>query len=178
MNSMTNIFDHEQYDVQDHDVELKGGSGVQLTQGLFLEWGNPDAHYTLKNRDIEKNGKQYISMYKVYMASVDEYEAAEKLLGSQAHWKKLCNQSWFLNGELRLGHEGLQGWREDMEKRDRSSAKRKLIEAAEAGNVNAAKVLYGPQSTKKKEPKKQPEEGETTFEGFAKSQSNKPTLQS
>lgn len=130
-------------------MKLKGDNGVQYTQGLFYEFNNPDAPYTLRTEDYTaRSGKTYRSIYQIFMDAVDEYEAAELILGSQEHWRKLCKQDWFLNGKV-IGAgdtarrmDGLLQWREDKKAKDASLAKKLLIQEAENGSVSAQKILY------------------------------------
>jgi hypothetical protein len=153
------MIDYRSWDCKKQGVNLRLGNNVQATQGLFYEWGADEASYTLKNEDVIKGGSHYVSMYQVYMNSVDEYEAALKLVGSMQHWRKLCNLEWFREGIPQFSFDGIEQWRKDMEARDRMLAKRLLIESAENGNVTAQKTLYG-DSPKKAGRKKKPEQKE------------------
>lgn len=128
--------------------------GAMKTELLFEETIKPDRLenysplYTLKEKDTELP-----SAYKVYMGSVDEYEAAMRLLGSTRHWRRLCGLRWFMEGIPEKGFDGLKSWRRDMELRDRSKAKKQLMEAAEAGVVSAQQTLYkGDSVVKAKKP--------------------------
>lgn len=134
---------HSEFNIKDFpDVPMKGANHRYLTEGLFVEYGNPDAIFTLSTQDKIKDGKKYLSMYLIFMACADEYEAAEKLVGSQQHWKRLTETKFFMDGVYNHNNNyGLKYWREDMRKRDESLAKRTLIAQAKAGNVNAAKAL-------------------------------------
>jgi len=121
---------------------MKGINGIRLTEGLFYEsqqskgkLDNPV--YTLQ----DKNRGEVPSAYLIYMSSVDEYEAAVKLVGSLGHWRKLCGLSWFMEGRPDVGFEGLHQWREDMEARDKSTSKAQLLSQAEQGNVAAIKAI-------------------------------------
>jgi TPR repeat protein len=132
---------HKDFDIRTTNYDIKGDNGIMSTKALFVEYGNPDAPYTFKNYHHERDGKQYYSMYLVYMNCVDEYEAAMRIVGSQKHWRKLLGIKWFVEGIDLFSHEGLEQWREDMRARDESRAKELLHKAAEAGNVNAASKL-------------------------------------
>lgn len=136
---------YEQWDCKQQRVQLKVGRNLDATQGLFYEFpGNKDdAAYTLKNEDVEYNGKQKVSAYQVYMHAIDEYDAAIKLVGSMKHWRKLCGLKWFIEGIPEHSFEGLDSWREDMRLRDESRAKKQLMDSAMSGNVAAQKVLFG-----------------------------------
>lgn len=145
------MIDYEKWDCNRQGVELRVGNNVQATQALFVEF-NPDAKYTLKNHDVIKDNKVYVSAYQIFMHSVDEGDAAIKLVGSYQHWRKLCSLKWFREGIREFTFDGVEQWREDMDTRDRTIAKRKLMEAAENGNVQAQKFLFG--DVPKKSPKK------------------------
>lgn len=138
----------EQWDIRMTDIPVRGGNNIMFTQGLFYEFGNTDAVYTLKGEDVTKGDKTYISLPKVYMESSDEYEAAMRLVGSMQHWRKLCSQAWFLDGIDVHSFEGVKQLREDMVARDKSIAKQQLMAAAHEGNVTAMKTIYGESPTK------------------------------
>lgn len=116
---------------------------ARKTETLFLESISSNSKkkyepiYTL--REQEKQGLP--SAYQIYMHSIDETDAALKLVGSLGHWRRLCGLKWFMEGAEQMGHEGLRQWREDMKARDLSTAKRQLMDQAAGGNVNAAKKL-------------------------------------
>lgn len=154
------MIDYKHWDCKRQGVNLRLGNNVQATQGLFYEWGADEASYTLKNEDVIKDGNHYVSMYQVYMNSIDEYDAALKIVGSMQHWRKLCNLEWFREGIPQFSFDGLEQWRKDMEARDKMKAKKLLIESAENGNVTAQKALYGPESSKSPGRKKKPEDKE------------------
>lgn len=141
---------------------LLDGRGARKTETLFAESitnrakeAGYEAIYSL--RETEKDGKP--SAYLIYMHSIDETDAALKLVGSLAHWRRLCGLKWFMEGSEVMGHEGLVQWREDMKLRDASMAKDKLVQAAKAGSVPAATTLLK-ESTKKSvgRPSKQKDE--------------------
>jgi len=162
---------HNEWDIKEKtDVPMKGPNHRYLTEGLFIEFGNPEAVYTLSTKDKVRDGKTYISMYKVYMECSDEYEAAERIVGSQQHWERLCNAKFFMEGHYNFNNNyGLAKWREDMRKRDESLAKRTLIEQAKNGNVNAAKALQAePKKTKKKEEPSNVKDNDDIFTGYDK----------
>jgi hypothetical protein len=112
--------------------------------------------YTLGEQEI--NGLP--SAYKIYMSSVDEYEAALKLVGSIFHWQELCKKSWFMEHVIQ--------WREHMALRDFSLAKRITLEEAEDGDGPAARHLLNfshkvinPPAPKRKEKTKDDETKES-----------------
>ena len=165
------MINHQTFDIRQTEHVIRNENNTCQTQSLFYEYGNKDAPYTLKVHDVQKNGKTYVSMYSVYMTCADEYEAADRLVGSQYHWRRLCGIDWFLNGVAQFSHEGLLTWREDMRARDESKAKAVLIAAAEEGNVNAAKHLYDKSkkpATKQPEKKPKVKADDGLFKGFDK----------
>lgn len=125
--------------------------GALKTELLFVETikaerlENYSPLYTLK----ETSG-DLPSAYQMYMSSTDEYEAAMKILGSMRHWRRLCGLKWFMEGIPMSGFDGLKSWRKDMEMRDKSKAKRQLMDAAEAGVVSAQRALYLSETQAKK----------------------------
>lgn len=124
---------------------LRNSTGRRLTQGLFYEFNNPNAPYTLRNQDFTSaKGVTYRSMYNVYMTSTDEYEAALRIVGSLGHWRMLTGLKWFTNGDESLSteFEGLNQWRQDMAARDRCLAKQQLMEEAKNGSVTAQKEIF------------------------------------
>lgn len=143
------MIDYTTWDCKQQRVKLKVGQNNDATQALFYEFPTgKNATYTLKNDDVMYKDQLRVSAYQVYMHSVDEYDAAIKLVGSMKHWRKLCDLKWFMEGMPEHSFEGLESWREDMALRDASLAKKQLQESAMSGNVNAQKILYG--STEKK----------------------------
>lgn len=119
-----------------------------------------DRDWTIPHYHPTRGGKKMrlVSAYLIYMSSIDDFDASIKLVGTSRHWETLCNLDWFANGQERpTPTRGLSDWREDMRLRDMSKAKKLLEEAAEEGNVAAAKALYqesknikGPGRPKKK----------------------------
>jgi len=97
--------------------------------------------YTLSNRET-KSGLP--SAYLIYMSSIDEFDAALRLVGSLTHWRKLCKCKWFAEGKLEgpgRRFDGISIWREDMRMRDASMAKRVLLEAAKNGDVASSRKI-------------------------------------
>ena len=122
----------------------KGSNGIYLTQGLFYEFNNPEAPYTLRPEDYtSRKGNKYVSFAKVYRDSVDEYDAAMTLLNSWTHWQKLCKEKWFQTGGVNGSNfTGLNDWREEKEKSNESAAKRVLLDAIADGDTQAAWKIY------------------------------------
>jgi len=119
-------------------------TGRLLVRAMFWELSTPERRrnvppiYTLKQE--ETHGLP--SAYKIYIESVDEYDAAIKICGTMKAWRALCEAGWFLSGWREHGHEGLVQWRADMEARDKSQAKQQLLDKAAEGNVAAMTRLY------------------------------------
>lgn len=113
--------------------------GIMLTKGLFYEYRFETPMtpvYTLKEIDW----KGHVSMYRIYMESGSEYEAAQKLLGSWNHWLKLCGRKWF--------QEHVEAWREEKLLKEVSIGKAALIKRAQEGSVSAAKELIAQMKVK------------------------------
>lgn len=148
----------------DHSV-LVDVRGVRRTETLFLETCHPDRAekyeplYTLREQD--KDGLP--SAYRIFMDSVDEHDAALKLVGSYSHWRKLCSLKWFVEGREEVGFTGLRQWREDMSARNATQARAALMALAQTGNVTAAKALLD-EATKGSvgRPRKAKEKDDTT----------------
>jgi len=94
-------------------------------------------------RDIRESNKktELPSAYRIFMSSVDEYEAALKIVGSLKHWRKLCECTWFMEGDKPRNFDGLIQWREDMRLRDASLAKRQLVASAKEGDASSSRKL-------------------------------------
>lgn len=145
---------------------MKSASGKFLTKALFWETSSPTTRktypplYTLKENDHEApDGNTYPSAYKIYIESIDEFDAAQKLLGSTLHWEALCRCTWFMDGyhrgEIKLTM-GLKDWRNHKDMADKSAAKQQLLQAAAEGNVSAQRLLYGTPPAKKAGRKSKP----------------------
>lgn len=105
--------------------------------------------------ELERDGKP--SAYQIYMNSVDEFEAAMKLVGSLYHWQALCSKDWFM--------QELRQWREHMALRDYSFAKRAILKDVKGGDGPAARKLLemsnkviNPPKPKTSKPEGKPEE--------------------
>ena len=128
--------------------EFKSTTGQALTQGLFYEWNNPDAPFSLRDTGnepvyVSRKGKEYTSVPYLYRNSISEYECAIQLLGSWEHWTKLCALDWFMTGNvMNANYTGLNDWRAEKELAEESKAKAVLMKAIEDGDVQAAKFLY------------------------------------
>jgi len=152
--------DYTKYEGFAHDnadpTILLDSRGTLRTQSLFVEAIQPSSKkrytpmYNLSDKDRLSEG--LISAYHVYMNSVDEYDAAMRLVGSMKHWRRLCNCKWFVEGDKSKGYEGLEQWREDMADRDASYAKRGIMASAKKGDTGAARLLLDINSRLAKRP--------------------------
>jgi hypothetical protein len=112
------------------------GDGISRrfrTKSLFWEWKFINAAitpvYNLSRRDHDNT----LSMYNIYMSFDTEYEAAIRILGNWDHWESLCGCAVF--------KPYLEKWRTERKIREEAMAHRILVEAAEGGNVTAAKTI-------------------------------------
>ena len=111
------------------------------TSSLFAETTKtPDMAPWYSLKDVNNN-TGLPSAYLIYMSSVDEYDAATKLVGSLRHWRKLCSSKWFMEGLKSKGFEGLDQWREDMKARDASQGKAALMKQVKKGDTSAARKI-------------------------------------
>lgn len=126
----------------------KSSTGTYLTQGLFYEWNNQDAIYTMRDTGTEplytaRSGKTYVSLPYIFRNSNSEYDCAIETLGSWEHWKKLCSLEWFLTGAImNASFTGLNDWRAEKELAEESRAKEVLMKAIDSGDIQAAKFIY------------------------------------
>jgi hypothetical protein len=122
---------------------LIAANGQMRTASLFAETiqGGSKENYTpvYSLRDTADRG--LLSAYLVYMTSIDEYDAATKLVGSLRHWRKLLECTWFIEGDKTKGFDGLEQWRQDMQDRDASAGKRALLQQAQRGDTSAARKV-------------------------------------
>jgi len=130
--------------------KLYAPNGVFAIRKMFRELSTPAMRkkyppiFTLKPFEY----KGLPSAYQVYMESVDEYDAATKIVPNMKTWDQLKEASWFLNGDLAHSFEGLKAWREHMKQRDASAAKAALQDKMATGDVTAAKAILADTKTK------------------------------
>jgi hypothetical protein len=108
--------------------------GKFRTQSLFLELGYSDeAIFTLKDEDYEYEGRQLISLKRLYLEEEDptEYKFATTHLMGWRHWQRMCE-----NKSIRAY---IDEWRDELEVKLRSRAVGDAINAARTGNFQAAK---------------------------------------
>ena len=126
----------------------KSSTGTYLTQGLFYEWNNKEAIFTMRDTGSDplytaRSGNTYVSLPYLFRNSNSEYDCAIELLGSYEHWKKLCTLQWFMTGSImNAQYTGLNDWRAEKELSEESKAKRVILDAIEEGDLNAAWKLY------------------------------------
>ena len=121
----------------------------RATQALFWEFRNKVRwkergivpQYNLSYKDHDGT----LSMRQIYLQCATEYEAALVLLGRWDHWEKLCNTPWF--------PKHIEKWRAEKAARDGDLGRSKIVEAAHAGNLQAAKYLD--QESKTPQPKRE-----------------------
>jgi len=109
--------------------------------------------YTMK--DTDQDG--LLSAKRIYMESVDEYEAAIRLVGTWLHWQRLCQCTPFMKGppeEVTLAWTGLEDWRKEKELQNKSRVSKLLWNEAEKGNVSAQKILLDGEKPKAGRPSK------------------------
>jgi len=129
-------------------MSYKSSTGTYLTQGLFYEWNNKEAEFTMRDTGSDplytaRSGKTYTSLPYLYRNSNSEYDCAIETLGSWEHWKKLCALDWFLTGEISNAQfSGLNDWRIEKELAEESRAKQVLMQAIDSGDIQAAKFIY------------------------------------
>lgn len=109
-----------------------------LTQGLFWEYRHPDypATFCLKEKDIERQGKIYISLKNIYLeiADITEYQFAIEIFGSWTHWEKILKSGILL--------EHILQWRKELEIKLRSEGIRQMIKASREGSKGAAAAKW------------------------------------
>ena len=131
---------------------LYAANGVFSIRKLFRELSTPAMRkkyppmFTLKPFEY----KGLPSAYQIYMESIDEFDAATKLVPNMKVWDQLKNADWFMNGDPPHSFEGLKVWREHMRQRDASAAKATLLAKVAAGDVTASKAVLA--DTKVKAP--------------------------
>ena len=114
--------------------------GHRRTGSLFMETTqDKQREPVLTLKDYDHEGLR--SIYQLYMASADEYDAAIRIVGSMAHWRKLMSASWFITGNPEKNITGLESWRKDMQARDASAALKVIHERVKAGDRQASQFL-------------------------------------
>ena len=167
-------------------TKLYATNGKFLSKAIFWEMGNLTSRvqypplYTLAQyeRYDEVQELTLPSAYEIYMDCVDEYEAALLLVGNLKNWNMLVNSAWFMDGDLIHKHEGLSVWREHMNQRDASAAKKALHQKMKDGDTTAAKAVLAETKAKasvgRKNKKTKPDSSSISrISDFKKKQENK-----
>lgn len=134
---MSNLPTQEDWDL------LYSANGQFMFRQMFLELSTPLTRknhppiFTLKPRP--HGGLP--SAYEVYMTSIDEYDAATKLVPHMKAWDALLKTTWWVDGCPQHNFEGIAEWRRHMKARDVSQAKQALQEKVLSGDVTAAKAI-------------------------------------
>lgn len=114
--------------------QMLDSMGKMRTQSLFLELGYSDeAIFTLKDEDYQYNGRNLISLKRLYLEMEDptEYEFAVAYLLGWRHWQRMC--------ENKAIRSYIDEWRDELEVKLRCRAVGDAIRAARTGNFQAAK---------------------------------------
>ena len=133
-------------------TKLYASNGRFVMRNLFWELSRLDTRdlypplFTTKPYDY--NGLP--SAYLVYMDSVDEYDAATKIVPNMKQWDALLATTWFVEGDPQHGFEGVKVWREYMKQRDASRARAALFNKIENDDVTAAKAILAETRVKTK----------------------------
>jgi hypothetical protein len=98
--------------------------------GQWIKEEPKDPVYTIGYDDTDLP-----SARKIYMDSVNEYEAAVRLTPSWEYWKGMLKTCIKIRREI-------DKWREEKYQKDQAEARRLLWEAAQKGNVSAQRILY------------------------------------
>lgn len=116
--------------------QLKNASGKFLTKSLFYELSyiNPKhSIFTLKDTDIEFEGKPLVSFPKLYLALVSgdptEYEFSQVVFGSWEHWQAIAKSPFvkpYINKlrkevEVKVRSDAIKAIAEEMKSNGRSS---------------------------------------------------------
>lgn len=120
--------------------KFRNSKRVWYTSSLFKEtskdWKDPMCQFTLDIDDwVGSDGKEYLSLYKMYMACDDptEHKFANECLGGWDHWQRIL-----MNAEVR---SYVERWREEMQLKLRSAAIQQLREIAK-GDKGATAARY------------------------------------
>lgn len=104
----------------------------RLLRGIFLEYttDRDSAIYSIQDKDREKLGKPYPSLYRLYLEMEDltEYQFALKYMESWEHWQMLCECTWF--------QPYLTRWRTELELKLKAQALQNLLLEARDGGKN------------------------------------------
>lgn len=125
-------------------------TGRYAFKKMFFEMTTPDDRkrykpiFTLKPYAY----KGLPSAYEIYMSSVDEWDAAQKLAPTMRIWEQMLGSHWFMYGDPTTSHDGVAVWREHMKARDNSLAKQLLLGKVKEGDVTSAKAIIAENNKK------------------------------
>ena len=123
--------------------KYKSHQGAFLTDSLFYELagGRECAIYTLKDEDITRKGKLYLSLKQLFIAEGDPtgYSFSQKYLGGYRHWTRLLNspkvgphvEEWCEELDVKLVSEGIRSMAEmarDPDSKGHQAASKILME--------------------------------------------------
>lgn len=116
--------------------KFRNDRGALLTRSLFFETSNkPElAVYTLKDHDHEWKGKNYPSLFKLFIEANDpiEYLFATTHLDSWNHWETLCEATWF--------KPYVERWRRELELKIKATALSKIQAEARTGGRDSLRA--------------------------------------
>lgn len=113
------------------DEQLYSSSGIRKTRSLFKEFCRPGEDPCLSVSRQEKEGLIRLAPLFIDMVTADpsEYEFAEYVFGSYAHWKLIADAAWM--------QPYLQEWRMEADVRRKSLAFRTIVTDAQSANRTA-----------------------------------------
>lgn len=109
--------------------------GRTITAGLFYETkaaaSEVEAIYTLKEDDLERDGKVYPSLKRIYLSYDDptEYQFAIDIFGTWKYWQMIQSSP--------AVKRYVQEWREELEVKTKSEALRETIKASKGTSSQA-----------------------------------------
>jgi hypothetical protein len=102
--------------------------------------------YTIKDDDDDLP-----SARKIYMDSVNEYDAALRLTPSWSYWKHMVEHCVKIKRVI-------EEWREEKYQKDQAQARKLLWEAAQKGNVSAQRIIYEARKEEKEQKEREKRE--------------------
>jgi hypothetical protein len=125
------------------EKQLRTSQGKLRTKSLFweLSYFEPEhVIFTLREDDLEKNGKTYVSLRKLYLSycctDPTEYTFAWAVFGSWETWQQLCRSNYI--------KKDIETWRREVEIKIKSEAIRSIVDEMSLGgrsSFGAAKLL-------------------------------------
>lgn len=151
---------------------FRGSNGKAKTQSLFYELcysDTSDAIFTLKERDIEAQGKLFLSLKKLYVSMVPadptEYEFSQTVFNSWEIWQKISNApnikthvaKWRHEVHVKVKSQAIQAIAEEMHTGGRSSfsAAKLLLEKGWLDKDNASQAKKKLEAKEEQEQNKQ-----------------------